>query len=189
MIAYVPGISLRLPRVQVRDPAHRQAGQVAHDYSGCLGDRNRQCSDARGLALPPLAAPGDRPAPAPAMEGAAGRFRDINRCSACGAAPSGHGHRGAPALSVLLVWITLTLATFVFGAYFIGRIIFHGNQHPVVKAFVGGLMLIVALHIPWLYIVVWLAMVFLGLGAQLLAIYEKRPWRRAPASESLARTR
>ncbi|MBF4994392.1 hypothetical protein ITX31_09740 [Arthrobacter gandavensis] len=86
---------------------------------------------------------------------------------------------GAPlALSGLLVWITLTLATFVFGAYYIGRLIFRGNQHPVVKALVGGVILIVALHIPWLNILVWLAMVFFGLGAQLLAIYQKRPWRR-----------
>ena len=91
---------------------------------------------------------------------------------------------GAPlALAGLLVWLTLTLATFVFGAYYVGRLVFRGNQHPVVKALVGGLILIVALHIPWLNIVVWLAMVFFGLGAQLLAIYDQRPWRRAlPAS-------
>ncbi|MCC3272247.1 hypothetical protein MUK71_15100 [Arthrobacter zhangbolii] len=94
---------------------------------------------------------------------------------------------GAPlALAVLLVWITLTLATFVVGAYFIGRLIFRGNQHPVVKALVGGLILIVALHIPWLNIVVWLAMVFLGLGAQLLAIYDRRPWRRVPPVSGVA---
>ncbi|CEA09408.1 hypothetical protein BN1051_02778 [Arthrobacter saudimassiliensis] len=84
------------------------------------------------------------------------------------------------ALSWLLVWTVLTLATFVFGAYYIGRLVFRGRQHPVVKALVGGVILIVALHIPWLNIVVWLAMVFFGLGAQLLAIYERRPWRRAP---------
>lgn len=94
---------------------------------------------------------------------------------------------GAPlALAILLVWITLTLATFVFGAYFIGRLIFRGNQHPVVKALVGGLILIVALHIPWLNIVVWLAMVFLGLGAQLLAIYDRRPWRRVPPASGVS---
>ncbi|MCC9196933.1 FapA family protein [Arthrobacter sp. zg-Y820] len=94
---------------------------------------------------------------------------------------------GAPlALSVLLVWITLTLATFVLGAYFIGRLIFRGNQHPVIKALVGGLILIVALHIPWLNIVVWLAMVFLGLGAQLLAIYDRRPWRRVPPASGIS---
>ena len=88
---------------------------------------------------------------------------------------------GAPlALAGLLVWITLTLATFVFGAYYIGRLVFRGNQHPVVKALVGGLILIVALHIPWLNVLVWLAMVFFGLGAQLLAIYDRRPWRRTP---------
>ncbi|KAD4059928.1 hypothetical protein GD627_02260 [Arthrobacter yangruifuii] len=93
---------------------------------------------------------------------------------------------GAPlALAVLLVWITLTLATFVFGAYLIGRLIFRGNQHPVIKALVGGLILIVALHIPWLNIVVWLAMVFLGLGAQLLAIYDRRPWRRVPSAAGI----
>ena len=86
---------------------------------------------------------------------------------------------GAPvALAILLVWITLTLATFVFAAYYIGRLIFRGNQHPVIKALVGGLILIVALHVPWLNILVWLAMVFFGLGAQLLAIYDRRPWRR-----------
>lgn len=97
---------------------------------------------------------------------------------------------GAPlALSVLLVWITLTLATFVFGAYFIGRLIFRGNQQPVIKALVGGLILIVALHIPWLNIVVWLAMVFLGLGAQLLAIYDRRPWRRVPPASGVEQRR
>ncbi|MCQ1999931.1 hypothetical protein [Arthrobacter zhaoxinii] len=86
---------------------------------------------------------------------------------------------GAPlALAILLVWITLTLAAFVFSSYYIGRLVFRGRQRPVVKALVGGAILIVALHIPWLNIAVWLGMVFLGIGAQLLAIYDRRPWRR-----------
>lgn len=86
---------------------------------------------------------------------------------------------GAPlALAALLVWLTLMLATFVFGAYYIGRLIFRGRRHPVIMALVGGLILIIALQIPWLNVLVWFAMVFFGLGAQLLAIYEKRPWRR-----------
>jgi cytoskeletal protein CcmA (bactofilin family) len=85
---------------------------------------------------------------------------------------------GAPlALAGLLVWIVLTLATFVFGAYYIGRLLFRGNQHPVVKALIGGLILIIALQIPWLNILVWIAMVLFGLGAQLLAIHSQRPWR------------
>ena len=85
---------------------------------------------------------------------------------------------GAPlGLAGLLVWTVLTLATFVYGAYYIGRLLFRGNQHPVVKALIGGLILIVALHIPWLNILVWVAMVLFGLGAQLLAIHAQRPWR------------
>ncbi|WP_186760794.1 hypothetical protein [Arthrobacter alpinus] len=44
----------------------------------------------------------------------------------------------------------------------------------------GGLILITALHIPWLNIVVWLAMVFFGLGAQLLEFHSQRPWRTKP---------
>ena len=80
------------------------------------------------------------------------------------------------ALAVLLVWI----------AYFIARLLFRGNQHPVIKALVGGLILIVALHIPWLNIAVWLAMVFLGFGAQLLAIYDRRPWRRVPPTPGVS---
>ena len=84
---------------------------------------------------------------------------------------------GAPlALAGLLVWLVLTLAAFVYAAYYIGRLLFRGNQHPVVKALVGGAILIVALQIPWLNIVVWVAVVFFGLGAQLLAIHSKRPW-------------
>ncbi|GAA1134461.1 hypothetical protein [Arthrobacter flavus] len=86
---------------------------------------------------------------------------------------------GAPiALAGLLVWLTLTLATFVFSAYYIGRLLFRGNQPPVVKALFGGVILIVALHIPWLNIAVWAAMVFFGLGAQLLEIHNRKPWRR-----------
>jgi len=86
---------------------------------------------------------------------------------------------GAPlALAALVVWLVLTLATFVFGAYYIGRLLFRGNRHPVVMALVGGLILILALNIPWLNVAVWTAMVFFGLGAQLLAIYARRPWRR-----------
>ncbi|MER2134292.1 MAG: hypothetical protein ABS910_06385 [Arthrobacter sp.] len=86
---------------------------------------------------------------------------------------------GAPlALAGLLVWLTLMLATFVFGAYYLGRLVFRDRRHPVIMALVGGVILIVALQIPWLNVLVWLAMVFFGLGAQLLAIYEKRPWRR-----------
>ena len=85
---------------------------------------------------------------------------------------------GAPlALAGLLVWTVMILATFVYSAYYIGRLIFRGTQHPVIKSLVGGVILIVALQIPWLNIVVWLAMVFFGLGAQLLEIHRQRPWR------------
>ncbi len=85
---------------------------------------------------------------------------------------------GAPlALALGLVWIVLTLATFVYGAYYLGRLILRGGQHPVVKALLGGLILIVALQIPWLNVPVWLAMVFFGLGAQLLEFWTQRPWR------------
>ena len=85
---------------------------------------------------------------------------------------------GAPlAVAGLLVWIVLTLATFVYGAYYIGRLLFRGTQRPVVKALVGGIILIVALQVPWLNILVWAAMVLFGLGAQILAIHAQRPWR------------
>ena len=88
---------------------------------------------------------------------------------------------GAPlALGALLVWTVMILLTFVYGAYYIGRLIFRDAQHPVVKALVGGVILIVALQIPWLNIIVWLAMVFFGLGAQLLELYRQRPWHIAP---------
>lgn len=94
---------------------------------------------------------------------------------------------GAPlALAGFLVWLTLTLATFVHVAYYIGRLLFRGDQPPVVKALVGGVILIVALQIPWLNIAVWVAMVLLGLGAQLLAIYDQRPWRRTRTEEETA---
>jgi hypothetical protein len=87
---------------------------------------------------------------------------------------------GAPlALAGLLVWTLLVLATFVYSAYYIGRLVFRGSQHPVVKSLVGGVILIVALQIPWLNIVVWLAMVFFGLGAQLLEFQRQRPWHLA----------
>jgi cytoskeletal protein CcmA (bactofilin family) len=88
---------------------------------------------------------------------------------------------GAPlALAALLVWLVLTLATFVYGAYYIGRLLFRGDQHPVVKSLVGGVILIVALNVPWVNILVWAAMLFFGLGAQLLDIYGRRPWRTRP---------
>jgi len=88
---------------------------------------------------------------------------------------------GAPlALAALLVWVLMILATFVYSAYYIGRLIFRGAQHPVIKALVGGMILIVALQIPWLNILVWLAMVFFGLGAQLLEIQRRRPWHLMP---------
>lgn len=92
---------------------------------------------------------------------------------------------GAPlALAGLLVWIVLTLATFVYGAYYLGRLLFRGNQRAVVKALIGGIILIVALQIPWLNILVWAAMVLFGLGAQLLAIRAQRPWRIRTAVEA-----
>ena len=72
--------------------------------------------------------------------------------------------------------------TFVYSAYYIGRLMFRGTQHPVVKSLVGGVILIVALQIPWLNILVWLAMVFFGLGAQLLEIHRQRPWHLTPAT-------
>ena len=44
------------------------------------------------------------------------------------------------------------------------------------------MILIVALQIPWLNILVGLAMVFFGLGAQLLEIHRQRPWHLTPAT-------
>jgi hypothetical protein len=83
---------------------------------------------------------------------------------------------GAPlGLVGILIWLLLTLATFVYGSFFIGRLVFRGAQRPVLKAVVGGVILIIALHIPWLNIAVWLAMVLFGLGAQLLDLYDKWP--------------
>ncbi|WP_448811920.1 hypothetical protein [Agromyces bauzanensis] len=91
---------------------------------------------------------------------------------------------GAPlAFAGMLVWVVLTLATFVYAAFYTGRLLFRGAQHPVVKALVGGLILIVALQVPWLNIAAWLAMVFFGLGAQLLEFYSQRPWRTKPDSD------
>lgn len=84
---------------------------------------------------------------------------------------------GAPlAFAGILVWTVLTLATLVYGAFYVGRLVFRGQQHPVVKSLVGGLILIAALQIPWLNLLVWIAMVCFGLGAQLLELYQHRPW-------------
>jgi|GEM_PF-704948 len=94
---------------------------------------------------------------------------------------------GAPlALAVLLVWFALTLATFVHGAYYLGRLLLRGAQPPVVKALVGGAILIAALQIPWLNVLVWLAMVLFGLGAQLLELRRQRPWARTADADAAA---
>lgn len=84
---------------------------------------------------------------------------------------------GAPlALAGILIWAAMTLATFLFGAHYLGRLVLRGPHHPVLTSFIGGLILIVGLQIPWLNIPVWLAMVFFGLGAQLLEIRRHKPW-------------
>lgn len=84
---------------------------------------------------------------------------------------------GAPlGLAALLVWFVLMLASFVYGAFYIGRLLLRGGQHPAVVSLLGGLILVVALQIPWLNILVWFATVFLGLGAQLLEFQRQRPW-------------
>ena len=94
---------------------------------------------------------------------------------------------GAPlALAGILVWTVLTLATFLFSAHYLGRLVLRGRHHPVLTSFVGGLILIVGLQIPWLNILVWVAMVSFGLGAQLLEFRRQRPWNsttRAVAPE------
>lgn len=87
---------------------------------------------------------------------------------------------GAPlALLGALIWLLMTLATFVYASFFLGRLILRNSRPPVVMALLGGVILIIALHIPWVNILVWLAMVFFGLGAQLLDLYDHRT-RRAP---------
>lgn len=84
---------------------------------------------------------------------------------------------GAPlALAGILIWTVLILFTFVYGAFYIGRLLLRGREHPAVKSLVGGVILITALQIPWLNILVGIAMVFFGLGAQLLEFYSQRPW-------------
>ncbi len=93
---------------------------------------------------------------------------------------------GAPlALAGILVWSVMTLATFVFGAHYLGRVVLRGAHHPVLQSFVGGLILIVGLQIPWLNILVWLAMVFFGLGAQLLALQRQRPWSTTTGQDAV----
>jgi len=88
---------------------------------------------------------------------------------------------GAPlALGLGLVWLVLTLATFVFSAHYLGRLVLRHGHHPVLTSFVGGLILIVGLQIPWLNILVWVAMVLFGLGAELLAFRRGRPWAAEP---------
>jgi hypothetical protein len=53
---------------------------------------------------------------------------------------------GAPlALADLLLWIVVTLASIVFAAYSIARLLVRGKQHPIVAALFGGVILICAL--------------------------------------------
>ncbi|MEI3865733.1 polymer-forming cytoskeletal protein [Microbacterium sp. CCNWLW134] len=80
------------------------------------------------------------------------------------------------ALAGLLVWTLMVLATFIYSAHYLGRLIFRDRVPPVVSALAGGVLLIIGLHIPWLNILVWLAMVLFGLGAQLLEVHRQRPW-------------
>lgn len=88
---------------------------------------------------------------------------------------------GAPlALVGLLVWGVMVFSTFLYGSSYLGRLLFRGRVHPVVKSLVGGVILIVALQVPWLNILVWLAMVLFGVGAQLLEIQRRRPWIMRP---------
>ncbi|MFB2580445.1 hypothetical protein ACEXQD_04275 [Herbiconiux sp. P15] len=92
---------------------------------------------------------------------------------------------GAPlALAVMLVWTVLTLASFVYVAYYLGRLLLRGNRHPVITALVGGAILITALQIPGLNILVWFGMVWFGLGAQLLELHRQRPWSTPPTTPS-----
>ncbi|MGK9147714.1 hypothetical protein KXS11_08830 [Plantibacter flavus] len=84
---------------------------------------------------------------------------------------------GAPlALAGMLIWTVVVFSTFLYGSYWLGRLLFRDRHHPVVKSLVGGIILIVALQIPWLNILVWFAMVCFGVGAQLLEIQRRRPW-------------
>ncbi|THE07507.1 polymer-forming cytoskeletal protein [Microbacterium oleivorans] len=85
---------------------------------------------------------------------------------------------GAPlALALALAWFVLTAAAFVFSSAYIGRLLFRDRRPPVVSVLVGGAILVVGLQIPWFNVLIWFAMVFFGLGAQLLAFAAERPWR------------
>ncbi|ROR33437.1 hypothetical protein EDF63_1851 [Curtobacterium sp. JUb34] len=89
---------------------------------------------------------------------------------------------GAPlALAVLVVWSVLCIASFPYGAHYVGRVVFRDRRGAVVTSLVGGAILVVALHVPFLNIAVWVLVVLLGTGAQLLAFARRRPWR-APAT-------
>ncbi|MCE7481814.1 hypothetical protein LZG07_07740 [Microbacterium profundi] len=96
---------------------------------------------------------------------------------------------GAPlAFAGMLVWLVLTLLAFVYASFYLGRVVFRGGQRPLAKALIGGAILIAALHVPWLNIAVWLAMVFFGVGAQLLEFHSQRPWRTLPEAEAAQQT-
>ncbi|WP_146339737.1 polymer-forming cytoskeletal protein [Nesterenkonia sp. NBAIMH1] len=82
---------------------------------------------------------------------------------------------GAPlGLAGILLWTVLVLATFVYGSHFVGRVVLRKTSRPIPQTLVGGLLLILALNIPWVGIAVWLAMLFFGVGAQLLDFHSRR---------------
>jgi hypothetical protein len=83
-----------------------------------------------------------------------------------------------------VVWAVLLLATFPIAAYSLGRLLFRGVQRPVLVALFGGAVLIVALHIPWLNVIVGIAVLLFGLGAQLVMLYDRRPWRATPGGDA-----
>lgn len=90
-----------------------------------------------------------------------------------------HGRLGQLATTT---WFLLTLASFPFVATYLGALILRGDRRPVSRSLLGGVILIAALHIPWLNIVAWLLMVFFGLGAQLHEIHRQRPWHDTETS-------
>lgn len=82
------------------------------------------------------------------------------------------------ALIFLLIWILMIVMSFVFGAYYIGRLIFKNNNNKLLNSITGGAIASILLLIPIINVISWIVIVSMGTGVQILSFAKNSPYKK-----------
>jgi hypothetical protein len=94
------------------------------------------------------------------------------------------------ALLMLLIWLVVMCISWIFAAYYLGRLILKDSRRPLLIMLAGATLVIIAQAIPLLGILVFLLGLWFGSGMLLLELFNRtpRPTYTLPEAEAKAKS-